>query len=420
MTISNDMRVLLVAEHASQAFGGEAALPLHYFRCLLRRGIPVWLIVHERTRPELEKILPEAAGRIRYVPDTRFIRLMSKMGRRLPPQVSYVTFGYASRTVSQLRATRLARNLVRQEAITVVHQVIPVSPREPSLLWNVGAPVVMGPMNGNMAYPEGFDGSVKGKRAISRFLTLGRNVSAQLHRIMPGKIRAAALLAANERTAKALPARARGDTMLMPENGVDLSVWSPPQGRSGRTGPVRFVFMGRLVDWKATDVLVEAMMRLPPDLRVHLEIIGDGPMRPSLVEAVEAAGLSDRVTFAGWMPQARCAQRIAEADALVLPSIYECGGAVVLEAMACGLPVIATAWGGPLDYIDENCGILVPPASREALVTGFAEAMTRLSSDGALRQRMGAAGRARIVSNFDWEKKTDDIVDIYRRYGRPA
>ncbi len=67
------------------------------------------------------------------------------------------------------------------------------------------------------------------------------------------------------------------------------------------------------------------------------------------------------IQFAGWLSQSDCKVRLNAADCLVLPSLFECGGAVVLEAMALGKPVIATAWGGPLDYLDADCGILVQP-----------------------------------------------------------
>jgi glycosyltransferase involved in cell wall biosynthesis len=99
----------------------------------------------------------------------------------------------------------------------------------------------------------------------------------------------------------------------------------------------------------------------------------------------------------------------------LLPSIYECGGAVVLEAMACGIPVIAVAWGGPLDYLDESCGMLVPPSGPESIIGGFVEAARKLATDGSLRARLGAAGRRRVELLFDWNRKIDRILDIYEQ-----
>jgi len=125
-------------------------------------------------------------------------------------------------------------------------------------------------------------------------------------------------------------------------------------------------------------------------------------------------GLEDRVHFAGWLAQQDCAVRLRSAVALVLPSLIECGGAVVLEAMAMGKPVIATAWGGPTDYLDSTCGILVEPESYSALVTGFAEAMQKLIDSPDLARSMGDAGRTRAVRDFDWQRKIDQTIQIYR------
>jgi glycosyltransferase involved in cell wall biosynthesis len=136
-------------------------------------------------------------------------------------------------------------------------------------------------------------------------------------------------------------------------------------------------------------------------------------MRQAWQERTEQLGLGSMVQFSGFMSQPECARRLQHADAFVLPSLFECGGAVVLEAMAAGLPVIATAWGGPLDYLDETCGILVKPESREALISGFSDAVLTLAKSEPLRKRMGQAGRERARQNFDWERKIDRIMDIY-------
>jgi glycogen(starch) synthase len=82
--------------------------------------------------------------------------------------------------------------------------------------------------------------------------------------------------------------------------------------------------------------------------------------------------------------------------------------------MAVGLPVIATAWGGPMDYIVHGeTGILVPPDDPGSLTAGLAAAMTRIGEDPQLAQQFGAAGRARVEAHFDWDRKIDTVWDIY-------
>ena len=149
-------RVLIVAEHASARFGGEAALPLHYFRVLRRRGVPVWLITHARTRDELSAAV-RRRPRIHYIEDTWLHRAMWRLGRRLPAAIAYFTTGFVSRLSTQLEQRRLVRRLVERERIDVVHQPMPVSPREPSTAATASAcRCMIGPMNGGMDYPPAF------------------------------------------------------------------------------------------------------------------------------------------------------------------------------------------------------------------------------------------------------------------------
>lgn len=417
MTSVDGLRILIACEHASARFGGEAALPLHYFRVLRARGAQVWLLTHARTRDELETLFP-GETRIRYIEDTRLHRAMWRLGRWLPAQVAYVTTGFVSRFATQLAQRRIVRRMVRDERIDVVHQPMPVSPREPSMLFGFGVPVVIGPMNGGMDYPPAFR---RHRGVLERVLmALGRASASALNVLMPGKRRAAMLLVANARTRDALPAGVSPNVLEIVENGVDLGLWRPP-GRAARdAGIVTFAFVGRLVDWKAVDLLLHALQRAAQVERIALLVIGDGPERPTLERLAAALGIAAAhdgapgVRFLGWMPQADCARELASADALVLPSLLECGGAVVLEAMALGKPVIATAWGGPTDYLDARCGVLVPPNGRDALVQGLADAMVRLAASPELREAMGRHGLEKVRREHDWEVKVDRIVAVYR------
>jgi glycosyltransferase involved in cell wall biosynthesis len=216
---------------------------------------------------------------------------------------------------------------------------------------------------------------------------------------------------AYERTRAALPECIRGEVIELPENGVDLDLWSSGPTVSGEDSG-RFLFLGRLVDWKRLDLALRALAKLPG---ARLDVIGDGPMRREWTGLAAELNLQDRVTFLGWMPQLECAQHLRSATALVLPSIYECGGAVVLEAMGMGVPVVAVAWGGPEDYLDSSCGMLVAPASIPAVVDGFAAAMRRLMEQPELRSALGTAARKKVEKHYNWEDKVDRMLEIYGR-----
>jgi glycosyltransferase involved in cell wall biosynthesis len=161
-------------------------------------------------------------------------------------------------------------------------------------------------------------------------------------------------------------------------------------------------------------------------------IIGDGVERARLEQlAVQLgiggstaggapSGVAGTIDWLGWLPQAECALELRRADGLVLSSLLECGGAVVLEAMAMGKPVIATAWGGPLDYLDDDCGVLVEPTGPDALVDGLADAMVRLAQFPDERLRMGRNGLEKARRLYDWDVKVDRMIDCYRRAIRSA
>lgn len=415
------LRVLIVAEHASARFGGEAALPLLYYRLLRQRGIPVWLVVHARTRTELEALFPHDSERMVFVEDTAAHRLLWRLSRLLPHRLSNFTTGFAMRVLTQIAQRRVVKQLVDTQRISVIHQPMPVSPREPSLIYGMGAPVIIGPMNGGIDYPPAFR-HMQG-RSEDYAMAAGRSFASVMNRLLPGKRHAALLLVANERTRKALPAGVCTRVETMVENGVDLKLWRPV-ARAMTTPPspvTHYAFVGRLVDWKAVDLLLHAFSRAAGKASMTLTIIGDGIERPALEQLArelgiysdEASAAVGKACFTGWMPQADCVTRLHQSDALVLPSLMECGGAVVLEAMATGIPAIAANWGGPADYIDGSCGILLPVTSREIFISQLASALTRLAEFPAQRLTMGRAAAARAARHFDWEIKVDRMLALY-------
>jgi glycosyltransferase involved in cell wall biosynthesis len=407
------MRICIVAEHASYRFGGEAILPIHYFARLRARGEEVWLVVHARTRDELEAAFPSDRNRLRFIEDAWFHRLLFRISAALPRRISESTVSLLSILITQFLARRIVLALRDSEGLDVVHQPIPVSPRFPSLMFGLKLPVIIGPMNGGMEYPPALRHSESILSRIS--IPVGRQLSDLVNSVLPGKKLAKVLIVANRRTRLALPRGFKGKVVELSENGVDLSLWLASEKMSGHTPlapkTASFVFVGRLIDWKCLDIVIEALRQVPD---AHLEVIGDGSMRGEWERLAGELGVSSRVVFSGWLPQTECASRIQSAIALLLPSIYECGGAVLLEAMAAGVAVIATKWGGPVDYVDSDTGILIEPKSRRVMVEGFAAAMRQVIAAPESARTMGRSGRERVERYFSWEQKIDSIMHIYR------
>jgi glycosyltransferase involved in cell wall biosynthesis len=200
-------------------------------------------------------------------------------------------------------------------------------------------------------------------------------------------------------------------TVELVPNGVDLELFRPPETASRPEGaPVRLLFVGRLVRQKGLVYLLQSLGRLDPAIRagVELELVGSGPDEASLRALAAALGIAAQVRFAGWVAREAIVAHYQQADVFVLPSLDEGMPNVVLEAIACGRPVVATDLPGnrELVHAGEN-GFLVPRADSPALTV----ALDRVIADATLRRRMGAAGRA-LAECYGWAGVADRYLAL--------
>lgn len=200
-------------------------------------------------------------------------------------------------------------------------------------------------------------------------------------------------------------------------NGIALERFAPDQAQSAAQraalnvspGQTLIVTVARLVWFKGLDVLIDALALLAPrQPGARLAIVGAGPLRADLERRAQALGVGDRVTFTG--ERRDVPQLLAAADVFALTSVSEGMPISILEAMASGLPVAATDVGGVGELVqDGETGLLTRPRDPAA----FAAALESLSADPALRERMGARGRARAEAEFTGSAMTDRTAALY-------
>jgi glycosyltransferase involved in cell wall biosynthesis len=186
----------------------------------------------------------------------------------------------------------------------------------------------------------------------------------------------------------------------------------PPQVErtSAPRGPIRFAFVGRLVETKRVDRFLEALV-----IARHLEpgieglVVGDGPERPTLEQQAAALGLIPRgVTFLGMRDDV--ASILSEADGLVLCSDEEGFPNVVLEAMAAGLPVVTTDAGDAARVVADGVTGFVVGRSPH----GIAERLAHLAQNSGMRRTLGQAGRRRVESEFSMKGLASRYFEVYR------
>ena len=165
---------------------------------------------------------------------------------------------------------------------------------------------------------------------------------------------------------------------------------------------------GRLMTTASADVpmkglryLLEAVAKLRTERDVELTVIGSPRDENGAPRLIRELGIDDAVTFVSGVPQERIVELYAEAEVAVVPSLYEGFSLPAIEAMACGVPVVGTTGGAVPEVVgdDNETALIVPPKDAEAL----AVAIGRLLDDRALRDRIGAAGRERVMERFTWK-----------------
>src|SRR5215207_9091225 len=192
--------------------------------------------------------------------------------------------------------------------------------------------------------------------------------------------------------------------------GVNPSLFEGPfEDPFSGVGKPRVVFVGRLAPQKGVRALVAAAGLLK-DPRAQVLLVGDGPERLALEREAERLGVGGRLHFVGFLAHDRLPAVMSHADLLVLPSLYEELGTVLLEAIQVGLPIVASKTGGIPDVIKDGVnGLLVPPSEPEAL----AHAINRLLADRKLARRLSEGAQAR-AKDYDWEVLAERVLRVYQ------
>jgi len=303
---------------------------------------------------------------------------------------------------------------IREGKWDLVHRVTPLSPTAISPIARrvkaAGVPFLLGPLNGGVPWPKGFDSE---RRREREWLSYVRGA----YKMMPGRnttLKSASVIFVGSRhTESEIPNSLRDRCIYLPENGIDPSRFNrvavpPPEG------PLRVAFVGRLVPYKGADMLLQAAAPLLRRSALRVEIVGDGPMLPDLRNLVEAEDIADHVHFHGWKEHREVQDVLAGCHLLGFPSIREFGGGVVLEAMALGVPPLIVDYAGPGELVINGVnGFKVPLGTREEIVTAFRERLQIFAADRGSLSSIGHAASQYVDTKFTWAAKAKQVSRVY-------
>lgn len=302
---------------------------------------------------------------------------------------------------------------IRAGRFDLVHRITPLTPTTVSPLARkcarAGIPFVVGPLNGGVPWPRGFDAE---RRREREWLSYVRGA----YKLLPGRramYRAtSAVLAGSRHTEEELPRETAGKTFWLPENAIDPARFNRTAAAHDG-GPLRACFIGRLVPYKGADMLLEAAAPFLKDGRMGLDIIGDGPMRAGLEAQADALGTAQAVTFHGMLEHGQVQDVAARAQLLTFPSIREFGGGVVLEAMALGVVPVIVDYAGPGELVDDTVGYKVPVGPRTEIIPAFGAVLETIIADPSVLSAKSDAARMRVRRHYTWDAKAGKVRQVY-------
>lgn len=299
----------------------------------------------------------------------------------------------------------------------IVHRLTPISLTTPSLLAKqckcVGIPFVLGPLNGGLPWPKGFN-VVRHKE--KEWLSYVR-LCTFFYKLLPGyhatQRNAAAILMGSKAIWNEIPSQYHAKCVYIPENAVNPDRFFSKSTRQSFC-PLKIVFIGRLTPYKGADMLIEAALPLAKRNLISIDIIGDGPQMEKLNKRVKREKIMGKINFSGWIKHAHLRGKLTNADIFAFPSIREFGGAVVLEAMAAGAVPIVMNYGGPAELVTPKTGFLIKMGTRTEIVKRLRKILTELVENPGKINIKKKDTLKRVQEYFTWEKKANQVHEVYK------
>jgi glycosyltransferase involved in cell wall biosynthesis len=334
------LRILVCAyacllEDGVPVIGGEAVLGWNIARSL-GRFHQVWVLTSASNRAGIEAELQRQPAR-----NLRFAYV--ELPRWLRPFLAFLGGIQFYAYLWQIKAYFLAKRLHRGLRFDLFHHVTYANDWMASYIGAfLNVPYVRGPCGGAQQVPKPFRSEFSRRdRLWERFRAIGQEVLRLDPVFVKSQNRASAILVCNQESLEAMRPRWRHKVRYFPVNGVSESEVAAGLEDGGPHTGFRVLSAGKLIHWKGFGLVIRSFATFAATMpEARLIIVGDGPELPRLRALAQTLGCLNRIEFAGWAARTEAVQRMREADVFLYLSLREGGGAVVLEAMAAGKPVV--------------------------------------------------------------------------------
>lgn len=404
--MSRRMRVLVSAFACEPEKGSEPEVGWQW-ALQIARFHDVTVLTQTKNRAAIERglsALGETAPKPRFVyfELPKSVQTLRKFSIGL--RIYYVFWQrWAWETVEQLN---------QETPFDLLHHVTFAAFRYPTVIWGHGVPCIWGPIGGIESIPVPllpWDHPVSFVEEV--FRNLSNLLQAAPYRDLPKRAAASNKVLVSTREMQETLARLEIQSQLMPTIGLKTGEL-PFQPRTPHSGPLRILFVGKIITLKGIDLALKALNDSETD--ATLTLVGTGNYQASAMRMVRKFGFEKRVVFRGQVTRQEVLALYRDFDVLLFPSLHDTGGYAVIEAMFNELPVICLDCGGPPVAVESGCGIKVPVSSRREVVAGLAAAIREYDKNRQMLASHGKAARESILKNYDWDKKGEQMNDVYQ------
>jgi glycosyltransferase involved in cell wall biosynthesis len=318
----------------------------------------------------------------------------------------------------QFAAWRRAVTLHRRVRFDIAHQVTFGNDWIPSFIGAfLQVPFIWGPVGGGQTVPKellkefSFYGRFSEKSRVAA-QWVGRRLFTRKRLVKKAK----AILVCNRETKQKIPKKYHHKVHYFPVNGISQKEIGPVPKKKENKKEFLVLTAGRLHRLKAFDLAIQAFHLFCQENQYTVfEIVGSGKEKENLEELIESLDLKHRVKIRDWLERKELLKLMQQCDVFLFPSLRDGGGAVVVEAMAQGKPVVCLNTGGPGFHIQKEWGIKVEPRTKEMVIHDLALALEKLYKDEPLRRKMGKAARKRAKEYYVWDKLGMRMEEIYQK-----
>jgi glycosyltransferase involved in cell wall biosynthesis len=316
----------------------------------------------------------------------------------------------------QLGAFFLARRLVSQERFDLVQHLVFVNTWQPTYMAFLGIPFVFGPIGENAPMPYVI-AKHYGIRALLRervngFVKCVSKNYTPLMRVIYNK--AVRVITISDAVKSSMRPQVQKKCLVQPAIGAVENKVNVQKNSNPIQELFKVLYVGRYIYRKGPDIALKAFLQFAehhPD--VEFVMIGGGGMSCLLEEMLYASRHSAVVKILGWMDRNEVKKYMQNCDTFLFPT-FEGGGAVVLEAMSFAKPVVCLDFGGPSEFITDECGIKVKISDMSGIVSGLVEALEKLYGSLGIRTSMGEQARRRFEELYTWRQKVNWMNQVYK------